>query len=117
MKEKTFKLIRHNEKPLHGVIWLPDTEIKAIIQITHGMTEHIYRYKEFAAALCLHGIAVAGFDLPGHGRNLSSSNIASFGNNGWKTALESIHEFSNYLQNNYPNIPKYILGFSLGSFI
>ena len=117
MKEKTFSIIERNKKTIHGVIWLPDTEIKAILQITHGMTEHIYRYKEFAKTLCVHGIAVAGFDLPGHGRNLSSSNIASFGKNGWQSALENIHDFSNYLQHNYPNIQKYILGFSLGSFL
>ena len=117
MKEKTFSIIERNKKTIHGVIWLPDTEIKAILQITHGMTEHIYRYKEFATTLCLHGIAVAGFDLPGHGRNLLSSNIASFGKYGWQSALENIHDFSNYLQHNYPNIQKYILGFSLGSFL
>ena len=69
MKEKTFSNIERIKKTIHGVIWLPDSEIKAILQITHGMTEHIYRYKEFATTLCLHGIAVAGFDLPGHGRN------------------------------------------------
>ena len=45
---------------LHAVIWQPTGEIKAVLQIIHGMTEHIGRYEEFAAALCHRGIAVAG---------------------------------------------------------
>ena len=117
MFTKEFEFTGANGVRLPGTIWYPVCSPSMVVQITHGMTEHIYRYKEFATTLCLHGIAVAGFDLPGHGRNLSSSNIASFGNNGWKTALENIHDFSNYLQHNYPNIQKYILGFSLGSFL
>lgn len=33
---------------LPAMLWLPDDEPKAILQITHGMTEHIGRYESFA---------------------------------------------------------------------
>ncbi|MDY3918800.1 MAG: alpha/beta hydrolase [Candidatus Limivivens sp.] len=40
-----------------------------MLQISHGMTEHIGRYEKLAEMLTSQGIVVAGFDLRGHGRN------------------------------------------------
>ena len=37
---------------LHAVIWLSEKIPKCILQITHGMTEHMGRYERFAEALC-----------------------------------------------------------------
>ena len=56
-------------KLLSAVLWLPEIEPKAVLQITHGMTEHIGRYEEFAEQMTAIGIAVCGFDLRGHGKN------------------------------------------------
>ena len=67
---------------LPAVIWKPE-HTKAVLQIAHGMTEHMGRYEEFAAEMVAHGIAVAGFDLRGHGRNPGSPEVASFGEKGW----------------------------------
>lgn len=106
---------------LPSIIWLPD-EIgakcpKAIVQITHGMTEHIGRYADFAEALTAEGIAVAGFDLRGHGQNPGSPDCASFGENGWEASLEDMHLFYQYLEDRFPEMPHVMLGFSLGSFL
>lgn len=102
---------------LHTVIWQPEQKVKAILQITHGMTEHMGRYETFAADLCSQGIAVAGFDLRGHGRNPGDPQIASFGANGWETAIEDMRLFFKELRSRFPKIPHYMLGFSLGSFL
>ena len=67
---------------LHGMLWLPDAAPRFVLQITHGMTEHIGRYESLACQLTEHGIAVAGFDLPGHGRNSGFPGCASLGKNG-----------------------------------
>ena len=117
MKEQTLNILQFNNQALHGVLWATDEKPKAILQITHGMTEHIYRYKEFANKLCSHGIAVAGFDLRGHGKNLSKTGCATFGEKGWNDSLNDIQVFSDFLRNKYPDCPHYILGFSLGSFL
>ena len=45
---------------LHCVEWIPDGEVKAIVQIAHGMMEHVGRYREFAEFLAGHGIYVLG---------------------------------------------------------
>ena len=36
---------------LHCVEWIPDGEVKAIVQIAHGMMELVGRYSEFAEFL------------------------------------------------------------------
>lgn len=102
---------------LPAVIWQPEGEIKAVLQITHGMTEHMGRYERFAADLCSQGVAVAGFDLRGHGKNSGDSNIASCGEGGWDASIEDMHLFFELLQQRFPETPHYMLGFSLGSFL
>ena len=100
-----------------GVLWLPDEKPKAILQITHGMTEHIGRYESFARHMTEHGIAVCGFDLRGHGKNSGDEEIASFGMNGWALALNDMRIFFNEMKKCIPDVPYYMLGFSLGSFL
>lgn len=102
---------------LHHVIWAPDSKPCAILQITHGMTEHIHRYEHFAKILNSHGILVAGFDLRGHGKNLAESGCASFGKNRWESSIEDIHQFYQMLRQTYPETPHFMFGFSLGSFL
>lgn len=112
MKTETFMM-----NGLHAVIWQPEADVKAILQVAHGMTEHMGRYERFAADLCSHGIAVAGFDLRGHGKNPGNPEIASFGEGGWEATIEDMHLFFKELQNRFPGVPHYMIGFSLGSFL
>lgn len=102
---------------LSAVIWQPEQEVKAVLQITHGMTEHMGRYETLAEDLCNQGIAVAGFDLRGHGKNPGNPEIASFGKGGWDAAIKDMYLFFGELQNRFPEIPHYMMGFSLGSFL
>ena len=99
------------------ILWLPDGEPRRILQITHGMTEHIGRYEAFAEAMTAQGIAVAGYDLRGHGQNTSEPGVASFGENGWEASLEDMHLFFEVLSARFPGVPHDMLGFSLGSFL
>lgn len=64
---------------IHATIWVPaDGPIRAVIQITHGMMEHIRRYDRFARALCARGYAVCGDDHLGHGRTAASREELGF---------------------------------------
>ena len=117
-QEFTFEGSKKIPYTLHGMIWLPeDREVKCMVQICHGMTEHIGRYEAFAKAMTDHGIAVAGFDLRGHGKNAGDAACASFGEGGWQCAIEDMHLFSEMMKEKYPNAKQYMLGFSLGSFL
>lgn len=81
MKTELFEFVSEN-KTLSAVLWLPDGEPKAVLQVAHGMTEHIGRYGAFAEQMTERGVAVCGFDLRGHGKNGDDEEIASFGENG-----------------------------------
>ena len=112
-----FEFTGHGGITLPAVIWQPEEHAKAILQITHGMTEHMERYEDFAADLCRQGIVIAGFDLRGHGRNPGNPEIASFGEGGWEATLEDMHLFFRKLETRFPGVPHYMMGFSLGSFL
>lgn len=47
-------------------MWIPKKKVRAVLQIAHGMVEHIKRYEQFAAYLNEYGIAVIGHDHLGH---------------------------------------------------
>ena len=117
MKAKEILFTGANGVSLPGIIWYPMCSPTMVVQITHGMTEHIGRYEELADMLTAYGIAVAGFDLRGHGRNPGDNQCASFGENGWNYVLHDMHLFYLELESKFPNIPHFMLGFSLGSFL
>ena len=117
MEAKEIRFTGANGVSLPGIIWYPMCSPTMVVQITHGMTEHIGRYEKLADMLTAYGIAVAGFDLRGHGRNPGDNQCASFGENGWNYALHDMHLFYLELESKFPNIPHFMLGFSLGSFL
>ena len=117
MKREHFDFSGQNKTALPGYIWLPEGEVKAVVQIAHGMTEHMGRYEAFADYLCPMGIAVAGFDLRGHGKNPGDPETASFGEGGWSASVEDMRMFYELLKNRFSGAPLYMLGFSLGSFL
>lgn len=117
MRKETFAFAGHNGARLPAYLWLPEGEVKAVLQITHGMTEHMGRYETLAADLCRQGIAVAGFDLRGHGKNPGDPSVASFGSGGWAASIEDMRLFYQLLRQRFTDVPHYMLGFSLGSFL
>jgi alpha-beta hydrolase superfamily lysophospholipase len=66
---------------VRGSVWLPEpagaprgegagrTAPRALVQIVHGMCEHVGRYDDFARFLARRGLAVCGHDQIGHGES------------------------------------------------
>jgi alpha-beta hydrolase superfamily lysophospholipase len=104
---------------IHGIKWIPDGEVKGILQISHGMLEHMDRYHEFASYLAAKGILVAGNDHLGHGYSLRSEEDRGYfcRDNGNKTVIEDMHKLNLILKNEYKDIPCFFLGHSMGSFL
>lgn len=117
MKTESFEFAGYHGAKMSAYVWMPEGEGKAVLQVVHGMTEHMGRYEAFAGFLCQRGIAVAGFDLRGHGRNPGDRAAASFGEGGWRASLEDMRLFHELLQERFPDVSHYMLGFSLGSFL
>lgn len=117
MQTEVFEFDGYQGLSLPATLWLPEQAPRCILQIAHGMTEHIGRYTALAQKLTDHGIIVAGFDLRGHGRNPGDPNIASFGEGGWEASIHDMHLFFGVLAERFPGLPHFMLGFSLGSFL
>ena len=117
MHTESFDHIGFDGTKLPAVLWLPEGAPKGVLQITHGMTEHIGRYEDFARVLTDEGIAVVGFDLRGHGKHEGSAEVAAFGEDGWEASLQDMHLLFAWLGKRFPEVPRHMLGFSLGSFL
>lgn len=55
---------------LHAFRCVPEGEVRAIVQLSHGMVEFIDRYKPLAEYLAARGILVTGNDHLGHGGSI-----------------------------------------------
>ena len=108
-----------NETIIHGCRWEPDMEPKGIIQIAHGVTEYIERYKWFALQMAKEGYIVVGNDHLGHGLSVAKGNHKMyFGPEGsWNYAVKDLKTCMEMTKEEFPNIPYILLGFSLGSFL
>ena len=120
MREREFYLPSSDENyKIRCVEWIPEGEVKAVLQITHGMTEHIGRYSEFGEWLAEHGIAVIGHDHLGHGKTAKTADdFGYFGTNGGMTCvIKDIRRVTVYCKKKYPYQKLFLLGHSMGSFL
>lgn len=103
---------------IHAVIHIPDSKIRAILQISHGMVEFIDRYDDFAAFLNQHGILVAGNDHLGHGASINSKDDYGYfaEPDGNAAVLNDLHQLTQLIKQRYPDLPYFLLGHSMGSF-
>lgn len=101
------------------VVHTPEEKPRAIIQIAHGMSEYIDRYDEFAGFLNQHEILVCGNDHLGHGKSASSDdNLGYFAKkNGWECVVKDAFKLTKIMKKEYPDIPYFLLGHSMGSFV
>ena len=104
---------------IQAMMWIPDGKIRGILQISHGMLEFVERYGEFARFLNRHGILTVGNDHLGHGGSVRSE--AYYGyfaeKNGNKILLSDMRELQRMTQEKYPDLPYFLLGHSMGSFL
>ena len=64
---------------ISGVIYIPDTEPRGILQISHGMCEYMGRYDRFMGWMANRGYIVAGHDHLGHGNSSEERDYGYFG--------------------------------------
>lgn len=105
---------------IHAACYKPENnDIKAVLQIAHGMAEHLERYEKFASYLCDLGIAVYINDHIGHGQSVSSaSELGYFGaKDGWKNFVEDCRQLTQIIKSENPGVPVIFFGHSMGSFV
>lgn len=104
---------------LHVVVWEPSGDVKAILQISHGMVEFIERYDAFAKFLNEKGVLVIGNDQLGHGHTAGRDEDLGYfcKENKSATVVKDLHTVTEYAKKQYPNVPYFLFGHSMGSFM
>ena len=104
----------------HAALWQPEGEgPRGVVQIVHGVAEHMGRYDRFARFLAEHGWAVCGEDHLGHGK--TGAQDGSFGyfgpRGGWDLVTRDVRQLRLLMGERFPGVPYFLLGHSMGSFL
>lgn len=118
MTEFTF-LSTDGKTKLHAMEWRPEGDVKAVVQILHGVSEHISRYDHFARFLCDNGFAVVGHDHLGHGESVTECGVSVYFGDGntWNTVVDDAYALHCRIKEQYPDTKLVMMGHSMGSFL
>ena len=105
-------------RTLHAFRCIPEGEVRAIVQLSHGMVEFIDRYKPLAEDLAGRGILVTGHDHLGHGGSIRTKDDYGYfaEPDGNRAVLDDLHAMTTLTKQLYPGVPYFLLGHSMGSF-
>ena len=118
-KEELYYDSRDGINKVYAMYWIPDGTITGILQIIHGMSEHIGRYDDFASYMAGRGILVAANDHIGHGKSLKDDKDKGYfcESDSVTVVTRDVHRLKKITQEKYPGLPYVILGHSMGSLI
>jgi len=97
----------------------PDAAPKAVIQIVHGIAEHVERYDDFMIFLASNGYLVVANDHLGHGKSIAAPEEQGFfaEENGWDYVVADVDKVHDYMTVQNPDLPYVFFGHSMGSFV
>ncbi|MGG5372617.1 alpha/beta fold hydrolase [Enterococcus sp. AZ196] len=117
MLEK-FELLSVDQKTFLQAYHWSCKEPKAVLQVTHGMAEHLMRYEPLANYLNERNVAVIGHDHLGHGASVEENPQGYFHDETIKHGLvQDLYQVTKWGQSHYPDLPFFVLGHSMGSFV
>ena len=102
---------------IHGCRWEPEGAPVAVLQIVHGVAEHVTRYDSFASFMASQGFLVVAADHMGHGGSIGNEGTCGFFDGGWFKAVADVHRLLSYTRMECPDVPYILLGHSMGSFL
>ncbi|MGX7417304.1 alpha/beta hydrolase [Carnobacterium gallinarum] len=119
LKEELHYPSNSGQNEIFATSWQPETDPLAILQISHGMAEFIERYQNFAEFLAKQGFFVVGNDHLGHGRSAGHPNNYGYFSDGnsKEHIVEDIKALHDLVKADYPTLPYFLMGHSMGSFI
>lgn len=105
--------------PIHVREWIPEGEVRGVLQISHGVAEYIDRYSDFAAFLTSNGFAVVGNDHLGHGKSFINEDDLGFFSekDGWNDVVDDMEKLRQLSAKKWPKVPYFLFGHSMGSFL
>lgn len=101
-------------------LYLPKGELRAMVQLSHGMCEYVARYEHLIDYLCGQGFGVCGNDHLGH-RDTAAANSAMKGYFGppgsYRFLVQDLYALTKQMKRRFPELPYFLLGHSMGSFV
>ena len=101
---------------LDARLWRPEGAPRAVVQLVHGMAEHMDRYDPVARRLNRAGLAVIGHTHLGHGPRAQRQGYFA-DHDGWQRLIDDVHRLRGIAQEQFPGLPYLMLGHSMGSFV
>lgn len=121
MKLTNFTFKGGEDLEIYVYKWEPkeNVNIKGVLQIAHGMAETAARYERFANYLTNKGFIVYINDHRGHGKTAKElENVGYLAEkDGFKWLVEDMHTLTEIIKKENPNLPVFLLGHSMGSFL
>lgn len=117
---------------VRALLWEPEAVARGqeaprgLVQLVHGMSEHVERYADFASLLCDQGFTVCANDHIGHGKTTRLDDLGHMPlETGENVLLSDVHALrrialervAGHVDMRPDNIPYIIFGHSMGSFI
>lgn len=104
---------------IHALKCVPDGKPRAVVQIAHGIAEHIDRYRPFMEFLANNGFVIAGNDHLGHGKSIRVPEEQGFfaEKDGWWSVVDDMDKLHDIMSKEYPGLPYVLFGHSMGSFL
>ena len=98
---------------------IPDSSPRAIVQIAHGIAEHIERYDDFMGFLASNGFLAVGNDHLGHGKSITKPEEQGIfaQKDGWSYVVRDMVQLHDKMHEEYPDLPYVMFGHSMGSFL
>src|SRR5262249_19506325 len=97
--------------------WDSKSDARGVVQIAHGMGEHIGRYTETIDLLTSAGLTVYGNDHRGHDLSARSpAHLGDFGRAGSALLVDDMLRLTELAREENPDSPLLLLGHSMGSF-
>src|SRR3954451_23306805 len=116
MPPAVLQVLSAHDVALTAYRWDPAGTPRGIVQLTHGMGEHLLRYEALATALTRAGFVVVGQDHRGHGATAQDGRWGVLGEGGWDELVRDIGRVSAVARAEPPDLPLVLLGHSMGSF-
>lgn len=98
---------------IHAYRWAPKGKPIAVLQLVHGIAEHMLRYDGFARRLNDRGVLVVAEDHMGHGKSGGERMYFS----AWTEAVDDTYALLRRTQEEFPDVPYFLFGHSMGSFM
>ncbi|NOH17015.1 alpha/beta fold hydrolase [Clostridium cochlearium] len=118
MKEEFFFYSRDNTK-IYCIKYIPNSQLKGVVQIVHGMGENSGRYEHVAMKLVENGYGVYMHDHRGHGKTAElKENLGHLGDGDvFIKMVYDMKEVTDIIKNHLGEISVFLLGHSMGSFL